>query len=695
MMLPRGGLRYVGSSAEVVREANGDILLRGVLTDVTALMEAEEKLRLQQERLALATEASGQGVWDSNIVTGEGFYDRRLCEIFGIDADDPDASTSPEVFDGCLHPADREWVVNERLQALAAGKGLHQTFRIVTTAGELKWIAVSARAVENRDGAPGRLVGVSMDITEAHRLSEELQRSNESFRKAEKLARIGSWQWAIGEGRLTWSDMISEMGGWDPATSPKSFDGLRHILTPDSFTKLKAMVRKCLRDGQPYTGELAAIRSTGEHFYISVRGEAIPDERGRIGSLAGTVQDITERRNAEDRISSLNERLELAIGAGGVGIWETDIAGGRYLFNAQMHEIYDVGHGSFRAGVPPDTFSENFEEWFAVVHPDDLPNVLQSLETARMETSFVQYEHRILRPSGEVRHVRTAAQMIRDESGAAVRAIGTTLDVTEQRRLTDALSKEKELLVLATRAGGVGITEIEFPDGRQHWDEQTHAVIGIAQGDFDGTLEQWMSFIHPDDWEKATAAWQAAISDTSVLDLEHRIIQPSGVVRHIRVQVEVQRNPDGTPKRAIGTIRDVTADRHAAEALEAAKEAAEAAERAKSAFLAMMSHEIRTPLNTVLGMTQLALQTDLTPKLSNYLSKVESSAKALAAIINDLLDLSKIEAGKLNIEETEFTLESVLESVSSVTAMKGEEKGLEIVYAVDTAVPDRIIGDQL
>ena len=154
-------------------------------------------------------------------------------------------------------------------------------------------------------------------------------------------------------------------------------------------------------------------------------------------------------------------------------------------------------------------------------------------------------------------------------------------------------------------------------------------------------------------------------------------------------------DPQDISRGTVWMFDDVTAEREAAELMRHAKELAEEATRMKSDFLANMSHEIRTPMNAIVGMSRLALLTDLNPKQRNYIEKVDSAARSLLGIINDILDFSKIEAGKLRFEKADFHIEDVLENVADLCVIKAQDKGLELLFDVAPDVPTALVGDSL
>ena len=188
---------------------------------------------------------------------------------------------------------------------------------------------------------------------------------------------------------------------------------------------------------------------------------------------------------------------------------------------------------------------------------------------------------------------------------------------------------------------------------------------------------------------------EAVIANCSRISREEQLRFADGQLHHVLYSVTGFRHEDSTPGGLIGVIVDVSAIKIAEQEARAARHQAEAATRAKAEFLANMSHEIRTPMNAVIGMTQLALQTQLSPQQRNYLEKVNTAANGLLGLINDILDFSKIEAGKLSCEQTEFALEEVIARVADLMALRVRDKGLELLFDIDSAVPARLIGDPL
>ncbi|MCG2576798.1 response regulator [Dechloromonas sp. XY25] len=245
------------------------------------------------------------------------------------------------------------------------------------------------------------------------------------------------------------------------------------------------------------------------------------------------------------------------------------------------------------------------------------------------------------------------------------------------------------------RLSGDALTDWNLGTGNIDSGRQWKEMLGYAEGDLDNSIAQWQRMVHPEDLRVLQTRIDAHLKNQEGLfQSECRFKARDGQWRWCMLRGAVAaRDADGNPVRVLILQRDISEIKAAEAALIGAKEAAEAANRARGAFLANMSHEVRTPMNGIIGMTELALDTDLDAEQRHYLKTVKSSAEALLTIVNDILDFSKIEAGKMEFESLAFSLQDIVLEAVRVLAVSAHKKGLELIADVRPDVPPRVVGD--
>ncbi len=337
----------------------------------------------------------------------------------------------------------------------------------------------------------------------------------------------------------------------------------------------------------------------------------------------------------------------------------------------------------------------------------------RALETERTlnrkdDLLFSDQEIQAFTPEGEALYVLVSASCAYSEQGEVNEIRLTLIDITERKRIEEeiALINFKSDQALDLTRSGYWHIPLEGSDSEQGWiysSERAANIFGDLPRPPDWRylmMEEWFENARLGDEKIANETldrFQKAVNgELPMFDAIFAYKRPvDGQVIWIHASGRVSRDENGRPKDMYGVSQDITKQHKIEQELMEAKEAAEAATRAKSDFLANMSHEIRTPMNAVIGLSYLALNTNLDRKQRSYLTKISSSANNLLTIINDILDFSKIEAGKMDMEEVEFDLISVIEDFSSVAQVKAEEKELELVIDMDPKVPLVLKGDPL
>ena len=264
-------------------------------------------------------------------------------------------------------------------------------------------------------------------------------------------------------------------------------------------------------------------------------------------------------------------------------------------------------------------------------------------------------------------------------------------DVTEQRCAERALARSEARFRGLAEAAPVGIFQADA-DGRcLYVNDRWCEIAGVPSTDALG--DGWRSALHPADVERVQTAWSEAVAHSLPFMLHYRFRRPDGRETWVMGNAVASHNPDGSVNGHIGTVTDVTESQRQSLALAAATAEAQAAVRAKGLFLANMSHEIRTPLNAVIGMTTLLLETPLSSDQRELAHTIRAGGSSLLEIINDILDYSKAEAGRLEIEQQVFNLRQCVEDSLDLVAPRALEKRLNLAYMIEDGTPESLVGD--
>ena len=404
--------------------------------------------------------------------------------------------------------------------------------------------------------------------------------------------------------------------------------------------------------------------------------------------LADQLRVNAERKQAEEFLREANDRLALAVRGSQVGVWANDMAGGDYqsghVFCTNIME--PLGYPTPESAVEWATIA-------AQIHDGDRLHVEQSLRMYLAgQTPEYQVEFRARHRDGTYRWLLSRGVVVRDAGGRPLRFAGTRIDITKRKRAEEALRESEERFRGTFENAGVGIAHADFEGRWLRVNEKLCKIVGYSREEL--LCRTFKDITYPEDLPASLEqADRLRRGEFPSYSLQKRYVRKDGSLVWVDLSVSLQRDDAGNTAYTIAIIQDISERKRLEGELWRAMEAAEAASRAKSEFLAHVSHEVRTPLNAILGMNELALDTSLTDQQRKYLTVMQSSAEALLEVINDVLDYSKIEAGKLDLDRATFSLRTIVNDTLRSLALRAHRKGLELVGRVPPYVPDAFVGD--
>ncbi len=400
-----------------------------------------------------------------------------------------------------------------------------------------------------------------------------------------------------------------------------------------------------------------------------------------IAMLAGMAnRNFVQMHDAVSETQATKQRFAFALEAIGDAYLEIDLARMTYL----VDDLQSTALGYEKGERSVDDFLER-------LHPDDKAVARRHFQLAQdgVSTGWNQ-DLRIRKADGTWQWQGFRARML--EGGDAPMLIATLADITSRKRMETELRASKERLEFAIEAVGDGFFEIDLDTLVYSPNPKLAESLGFEAGP--KSMADLADRIHPEDQSYIyTALSQARTGQQRSWRKEVRIRIATGGWRWMQLRAQVMDETVVQGRRLIGTVVDMTAWKDIESELRAARDSAEAASRSKSEFLANMSHEIRTPLNGVLGMAQALESDELTGGQREKVSIILDSGQSLMALLNDVLDLSKIEAGKLEISPVEGDFLHTIKRTRQLFERQAQEKGLRITARFSAFFPQRLVYD--
>jgi two-component system, sensor histidine kinase and response regulator len=543
------------------------------------------------------------------------------------------------------------------------------------------------RSRSNRDKSPNTLRRRSDQEPAAAPGAPESEgswrRSTEFLEFAQAAGGFGVFELNLVTGDIKGTSLFFELIGLECRDLCLTREEWLASVHPDDLENVVHALSDAVASGSGYETEYRTLTAAGEVRWLAGRGQVLLGGEGYDSRAIGTITDITERKQLEDRLHYATESLNIAQTAAGVATFDFDFRRNSRICSDNFRELLDI---------PPETPLDDLNRALARVHPDDFAHVRSApLETTTADP-YYRCEYRVLLEDGE-RWIGEKAKVSRGPSGEVERIIGAIVDISDLKRTKAELGSVEIRLERALRGTQDGLWEIDLLTNVSWYGLRFGELLGYSVEELGSSHEQFITLIHPLDRDRLAVSLQNHLEHHAVYDLEFRVRHKAGHYEWMRARGQAERAADGTPLRLAGAMQLITDRKLAEQASLDAKLTAEAANRAKSSFLANLSHEIRTPMNGVIGMSQILSETPLDNTQREYLDIIRGSAKALLSLINGVLDLSKIEADRLELESVEFDLVHMLYETVAATALQTAAKGIELVVSIEPAVPVMIRAD--
>jgi PAS domain S-box-containing protein len=709
-------------SEKVTLLENRNIELERLVKERTAsLSEAEKTLQKINQALELTVQERTQELWqvnklqrailDSNdyaIITTDYLsgiiqtFNAGAEKMLGYSMEEVVGKVTPEIFFDPQECIDRNSSISKEagqndwgfgtVMEIATQDILGQEWTNIRKDGSRFPVELSVRSLKDDEGQPIGFLSIRKDISDRKQAQEALKISEERFRNAFDTKAVGMCLVSpLGEFLKVNPALCNFLGYSETELLEMRFQEITH---PDDLSTDLDLLSQLL------AGEITHYNLEKRYFtkeqrfiwgYLSV--SIVRNSQGELLYFVSQIQDISDRKVMEKNLEESRDKFQRLV----------DNMGEKFVVFSHSGVEKILSYVSDGACPIFGLIKEDIlgQPWSDVVNwlPEEIPNAKKRLlSMLQGEQDFCQSEMRFIHPDGSLRTIQVSEHPVRNETGKLLAIEGIVEDISDRKEAEQQLQNITDRLTLALKSGAIGCWEWDIQRNLLVWDDRMYELYGeLKATNFHIPYEIWSNAIHPDDRHATETLLQQAVLGQAEYDCEFRVIHPDRSVHFIKAYGKVTRDAQGNAESMIGVNFDISDRKQSETKLHLANEELMRATRLKDEFLANMSHELRTPLNSILGMNE-ALQDEVFGSINERqlkaLKTIESSSTHLLALINDILDVAKIESGQVTLELTATDIDSLCKSSLAFIKQQALTKRIQLIHKIPKYLPEIMIDER-
>lgn len=690
-------------------------LLKELSDKTKKLEEKTQEILLEQSKLSEAQKLAHIGNWEWDIGTKTVYWSDEMYRIFGLEPQS--VKITYEEYMKRVLPEDRELLDSILWKGYQRKQERKAFIRIVHDNGMVRILLMRGAVLTDAKDSPVKMYGTAQDITEMKQMEDELQKSKKGLEikveertsdlataiknlekeieertkaqnelkyekeKLQKYLRIAKVVFLV-LNRNYEVELINKKGCEITGYSEKELLGKNWLeIVPPGYKNSVERAFTLLMTGKEEPVEFfenAIITQSGEERLLAWHNTVVKNGSGSIVGILSSGEDITEKKSAERALQQSEEKYRKLVENMNEGILVVNNEDVIQFVNNKFCEIVGYSEKELLGQMAYQLLLEGNNKKF-----------MKERMKRREQGITDQYEIKIRTKSDNSVWILVSATPVYDDYGKVIGSLGIHSDITERKNYEAEITKLS--LALSKSENSIIITDNE---GKIEWvNEGFERLTGYTIDEVKGTSGEVLRRGHPTGVSKSTSHFKHLLKEKKSVSYESHNYSKTDREYWMYTTLTPILNVNGELEKIIAVDSDITLRKKTEEELRKAKEVAEESARSKETFLANMSHEIRTPMNAIMGIIQLLQDTELTPQQKKYLISVDFAAGSLLRIINDILDLSKIGSGKLNIEEINFSPADVINGIINSASYNAKEKQLQLSSDIDPQIPAQLVGD--